>query len=104
MRDFEIYVKGKKVACDKPSVHVPPHIHEDFAVHLKSGLERKYKLDDLIIKRNRGGWLTQQRLNASTIILHDNNKSPGKPKFSVTLTPIGRNPTVTKLDPIVVNE
>ena len=104
MRAFEIYVRNKKVACDLPSIHVPPHTHEDFAVFLKSGLEIKYKLKNLIISNNPRGALTQQRLNESAIILHDENNRPGTPKFSVALTPRGKNPNVTKLDPMVVNE
>lgn len=105
MRTFEIYVKGKKAACDTPIMHVPPYIHEDFAVYLKPGLEKKYKLDDLVIKNNKGNWLTQQRINDATIMLHDHNQSPGRPKFCVSLTPRGTaNPKVAKLDPIFVNE
>ena len=108
MRAFEIYVSKEnnvsKVSCDIPKMHVPPGTQENFAVYLKTGLETKYKLANLRFKNNQNGALTQQRLNESTIILHDENKSPGEPKFSVALTPKGSNPKVAKLDPVVVNE
>ncbi len=85
-------------------MHVPPNIQEDFAVYLKSGIETKYKLDSLRFKDNAKAWLTQQRLNDSTIILHDDNKSPSRPKFTVALTPRKGKSKPTKLDPRVVNE
>jgi len=105
MRGFEIYVKDKKVDCDLPALHVPPNHIENIAVYLKAGLEDKYKLDDLDIKKN--DCLKPQRLNESTIILRDENDH-GKScqvKFGVTLTPrkSGANKP-QKLDPIIVNE
>ncbi len=105
MRTFEIYVNNEnKVSCDTPKMHVPPGYQEDFAVHLRAGLETKYKMKNLRFKDNAEAWLTQQRLNDSTIIVHDINDSPSEPKFSVALTPKGSNPKVAKLDPVVVNE
>ena len=107
MRNFEIYVENGKVACDKDVMHVRPDTVENIAVFLKSGLEEEYTMDNLVIKDNSEPWLTPQRLNTSTIILHDNNMNnkPGKPRFCVKLTPRGPGiPKVKKLDPMVVNE
>ena len=104
MRAFEIYVRDNEVKCDIPSIHVPPYTEEDFAVYLKSDIVTKYKMNNLRFSDNSKAWLTQQRLNDSTIILHDTNDSPSKPKFTVSLTPRQGNPKVTKLDPRVVNE
>ena len=107
MRSFEIYVNGKDVACDTPAMHVPPDTVENIAVYLRSGLEDKYTMENLLIRGNPEKWLSQQRLNTSTIVLHDDNrhKKPGSPKFSIKLTPKSDEiPKVNKLDPIVVNE
>lgn len=105
MRAFQISVNNKnEVTCDIPTIHVPPDTHENFPVYLKSNIVTKYKLDNLRFSGNSGAWLTQQRLNDTTIILHDDNTSPSKPKFTVTLTPRGKNSKVKKLDPRVVNE
>ena len=106
MRAFEIYVKGNQVACDIPKMHVSEDLKENFAVHLKSDLETEYILADLSFEDNERPWLTQQRLNNSTIILKDNNAEPSRPKFIVKLTSRGSSPkpTPTSLDPYIVNE
>lgn len=104
MRAFEIYVKDKKAQCDVPKMHVRADTVERFPVYLRSGLETKYKLENLIFSKNPKGALTQDRLNDTAIMLKDKNESPGAPKFSVRLTAKGSNPKVGKLDPIIVNE
>jgi len=107
MRTFEVYIKNGKVVCDKDVMHMGPDAIENFAIFLRSGLEEDYKMDNLVITNDHENRLIPQRLNTSTIILHDNNmnkKKPGRPKFCVKLTPRGSNPKVKKLDPMVVNE
>ena len=104
MRSFQISVRDEEVKCDIPTMHVPPDIKENFAVYLEDDIVCKYKLDDLEFSDNEEAWLTQQRLNDTTIILRDNNKSESEPKFTVKLIPRGDNPEVDELDPRVVNE